>query len=212
MQFTPGQYYRTRDGRKARVLATDGGQDEPIIVLLDGKPESYSVEGIYHPERGECSLDLLSHWTTASTFIFPPGYVPHNPDGLTPEQVGEGWRLLAVQEFGKHDYKLLQFWYSWNAVWRPAFTANSKETFRIADSVPLPPLLQPWSCSEDVPVGAWLKRKNSQMPGLLIVGFAENGSSLYASPLSNYTWSKLSNYLFSLDRVTWHPCVKGAGK
>lgn len=34
----------------------------------------------------------------APNFGLPKGVKPHNPDNLTPEQVGEGWRLMAASE------------------------------------------------------------------------------------------------------------------
>lgn len=39
-------------------------------------------------------------------FGLPAGYTPHNPDNLTREQVGEGFRLLAdVEIWSRDDYK-----------------------------------------------------------------------------------------------------------
>jgi hypothetical protein len=62
--FKPGQEYRTRDGRRARVYATDGGWDYPVhgAIWFSGddiwEPDSWAVSG--HSYLGEGSdKDLM---------------------------------------------------------------------------------------------------------------------------------------------------------
>lgn len=57
------------------------------------KIECRIVQPQRKPKRGKYPND---------NFGLPAGYTPHNPDDLTREQVGEGFRLLADVEIGYH--------------------------------------------------------------------------------------------------------------
>ena len=57
------------------------------------KLECRIVQPKRKPKRGKYPND---------NFGLPAGYTPHNPDKLTREQVGEGFRLLATVEIGYH--------------------------------------------------------------------------------------------------------------
>lgn len=62
--------------------------DEELVKL-----ECRIVQPQRKPKRNEYPND---------NFGLPAGYKPHNPDSLTREQVGEGFRLLATVEIGYH--------------------------------------------------------------------------------------------------------------
>jgi hypothetical protein len=64
----------------------------------------------------------------------------HNPDGLTGEQVGIGWRLLTSEEFGK-TFEALEIWEGSGLGWAKctAPRVHLLETaFRIPSSTPWP--------------------------------------------------------------------------
>lgn len=55
--------YRTRDGRKVRVLCVDRVGNYPVVALL-GDGESlftFTAEGKHFPESGKHYLDLVEH-------------------------------------------------------------------------------------------------------------------------------------------------------
>lgn len=72
-------------------------------------------------------------------FIFPEGYVPHNPHGLTPEQVGEEYRLLCTLEVDGRHVGVADGWMG--NFWGHNYRGNQpKLTYRVPRSTPLPPL------------------------------------------------------------------------
>lgn len=74
----------------------------------------------------------------------PDGEEWHNPDGLTPEQVGAGFRLLTKREHrANQDKEIAQFWSvdSWDRRGFPNTRLNSNYSYRVPASTPflLPP-------------------------------------------------------------------------
>ena len=66
MKIEVGKFYRTRDGRKARIYALDGTDEYPIhgaILYLNGEWGSYvwNNAGCYLPTQPHPS-DLVSEW------------------------------------------------------------------------------------------------------------------------------------------------------
>ena len=68
MTITPG-YWKTRDGRKVRILCVDGPSDMPVIgyflsVNYPDPARSWSIEGRYHlgPDNPTSGCDLISPW------------------------------------------------------------------------------------------------------------------------------------------------------
>lgn len=72
-------------------------------------------------------------------FGLPAGYTPHNPDKLTREQVGEGFRLLAeVEIWHRFDFRLtIQLWNgsSWDD--NGWLGSASLTTYRVPINTPL---------------------------------------------------------------------------
>ncbi len=73
---------------------------------------------------------------------FPPlpeGLTWHNKDGLTPEQVGEGWRLLVQGEVIPTGS---QYWWVDGGTWHPSnrtmLHQNGRDTLRCPSSTPFP--------------------------------------------------------------------------
>jgi hypothetical protein len=66
MQIEVGKYYRTRDGRKARIYAVDGSGNAAIhgAVHHDGKWSTacWLSDGYYYDAKVPQSLDLISEW------------------------------------------------------------------------------------------------------------------------------------------------------
>jgi len=68
MEIKPG-YYKTRDGRKARVLCVDAPGDFPCVgyVLefdnLDISVKSWHKNGVFNSSQGTLKSDLIEPWT-----------------------------------------------------------------------------------------------------------------------------------------------------
>lgn len=64
--FTPGKFYRTRDGRKARIYATDGGISYSLHgATLDGgewMTRSWTKSGVFNRTSLNEGLDLIAEW------------------------------------------------------------------------------------------------------------------------------------------------------
>lgn len=73
-------------------------------------------------------------------FARPPyPHTLHNPDGLTPEQVGEDFRLLLPEELDGRHAKVATLWAPCERTWVKAVTANEREcTYRVPITVPWP--------------------------------------------------------------------------
>lgn len=68
MKLERDKFYRTRDGRKARVIATDLKSDYSCVAVVesnewDDRPNSYLSNGRTNPDR-EANRDLISEWPT----------------------------------------------------------------------------------------------------------------------------------------------------
>ena len=101
----------------------------------------------------------------------------HNPDNLTPEQVGEGYRLLLKSELIHRDYRAdIHCWLSLSKKWETTGWIGQAEelTFRVPLSTwPLPEHIGCCGC-------------DSGHPGVE----GEDGSD-YAAPTDNDTWNGL---------------------
>ncbi len=105
--------YRTRDGRKARVVCVDRKGEQPIVALLkDGSTDDccrlFTAEGKYWPySEKEQPEDLLSPW-------------------VDKPEVGEGFRLLEGDELPLASDEIWWKGYHWsNHSWH---YAGDKET------------------------------------------------------------------------------------
>lgn len=73
MKIEAGKYYRTRDGRKARVLCTDHVKlNYPVAGSIGGELYSWTGEGEFY--RGTINIiDLVAEWIDKPEL--PPGVV-----------------------------------------------------------------------------------------------------------------------------------------
>lgn len=54
----------TRDGRKVRVLCTDGPGEQPVVGLLDGFPTTWCLDGRFHVGHGrDHGADIVEKYT-----------------------------------------------------------------------------------------------------------------------------------------------------
>jgi len=112
------------------------------------------------------------------TLATPPDGRPlHNPDNLTAEQVGAGWRLLVVGEKQPkgYEYWTTKKWLSGNAIGETVDECNKDTTCRVPLSTPWPeaskpdPYAEPSTKTvelgpEDVPPGSVFSFPDWQQP------------------------------------------------
>ena len=111
LDFT--QPVQTRDGRKVRVLCTDGGGDYPVVGLYEwdgshGTLCRWTLSGVYHPS-GESNVDLeqappelVKRWVNIYKHPFD-GYIAsfilHETPNERPHDCIElGWEFLKAVE------------------------------------------------------------------------------------------------------------------
>lgn len=199
---------------------------------LEGKPVQYAApkqeRNVWHNAPSP-SFDPHSLWRRkpeASTAVLPPGMKWHNPDNLTPEQVGASWRLLVSEEVdGRYAGGRYEAQY-WNGQgWYSTGDAKSNTiTYRLPASVPVPPLPEPaplWSCAEDVPNG-YIRRKGQPEGWATIVGANSMGVSIVGyrrgfpdtASAHRIPYTRLDKWETSPDRSpgSWRECSKGDGK
>ena len=62
--FDPKKPCRTRNGRAARIICTDGKGDQPIIALIDYEDTDivtrFTTDGHWQIQNGECGNDLIN--------------------------------------------------------------------------------------------------------------------------------------------------------
>lgn len=91
-----------RDGKKPqKIYCADAPGEYPIHGRIEGKSIkdtscSWTEDGRYAKD-GESDYDLLLI-VPAALPALPDGREWHNPEKLTPQQIGEGYRMCAVGE------------------------------------------------------------------------------------------------------------------
>lgn len=69
MHFEVGKYYRTRDGRKARCIATDGAPSHPFLFVISGDGDfGVASSGRAISDLTVCDLDILGPWIERPVF------------------------------------------------------------------------------------------------------------------------------------------------
>jgi hypothetical protein len=101
---------QTRDGRKARIIATDAkGGDFPIIALVEcaggESTEGYKADGSYLVERREHGLDLINvpERRTVDAYVNEEAYCLV-PSKLLPANCRftyQGNKLIAAEVIGQ---------------------------------------------------------------------------------------------------------------
>jgi hypothetical protein len=122
-----GKFYRTRDGRKARIYATDGQSPLSIhgAIALDVGWNTFRWEknGSYYEGSEESQNDLIAEWIDKPQIdwsVMPEGAVAVAMDGKgtwrafpdkVPVKVGNGWvRAGAMKLYPNHRPKWTGDW------------------------------------------------------------------------------------------------------
>lgn len=220
MNITPG-FWKTHNGRKARVLCTDAPGNYPVIGYIENAAGgstlcSWNLGGL-NCINDYSTNDLVEPWTS-------PIAAGHNPDKLTEEQVevDKGWRLLSEGEHeANHDVCPAEWWYSPDARWIGAegrWICGHGQTLRtkMPPGYFLPKTKKRVPCGpEDFPPGScfkwshWREHEYSNViyrneTGIALIVSAGGGGTLTYSDLF-----KRDGALRSLDGgKTWLPCWK----
>lgn len=141
----------------------------PLVqALADGK--TVQVYNEDRPTLWQDSIDVNFGLTPQSYRIKPTSFPPipencvwHNPDNLTAEQVGDGWRLILPSELSKLDLDAINIhkWDPSDGRWDDTSWGGnfSGYTYRVPISTPFPcgsylkdgQLVKPWSLSRHIP-------------------------------------------------------------
>lgn len=171
----------------AKVVCRDGEPFEPLSFKGRGK---WSVVGYRSnnetPTKWDANgsfADLVTHHAdlmlSITAFPDPPaGEVWHNPENLTPEQVGEGYRLLLASEIStkRNAEYFIEYWHS-TGRWSNdgACGACQRDTYRVPSSTafhwdkPKEPTYRPFTFEEiQEHVGKVVKSKDGGVVELII--------------------------------------------
>lgn len=156
----------------------------------------------------------------------PSGMQWHNPDRLTPEQVGDGYRLCVPEELDGRHKGVAEYWYgpSWGSAGTAHLRSNGSITFRVPVTTPFPALPTPPSKvplgPEDVPPGSYIDCPGNKCAGWNAVLTVTPDGVILASPDSSgeiKTFLATWQYLVDMDaRILrpgseWTACEKMEG-
>lgn len=117
-------------------------------ILRTGHPWEYQPD--HHNWKKSEGFDpvyaLSQRWPIRLALAAPPDNRPlHNPDNLTAEQVGAGWRLLVAGEKQTHGYQYWasKKWFSGNVFDEVVDKCNRDTTCRAPLSIPWPEAPKP---------------------------------------------------------------------
>lgn len=88
MDFKVGQFYKTRDGRKAEILCVDLKGYQPVAIRIFNKDgdllELCELNGKYNDDPDESEFDLIEPWTESKprrlVWIYSDGTVRFSED------------------------------------------------------------------------------------------------------------------------------------
>lgn len=137
----------TEQAKQLRLAAT---------IIETGHPWEYNHDkDFWQKPSGTSVLFAVSEgWPIRLAFATPPdGRALHNPDSLTAEQVGAGWRLLAQ---GELKIPHAEFWAT-NEEWTRSTSEStfSNQTYRVPRSVPWPEAPKPFQLPPLPPGMQW---------------------------------------------------------
>jgi hypothetical protein len=210
----------------------------PIIqAFTDGKTvERYnSVTSAWDTVEEEIFPSFIYRIKPLEFPPLPEGLEWHNPEGLTPEQVGEGFRLLVTSEVNiipelclGSNTDFVEGWErgQWdNNGGRGLVGCVLDITYRVPISTPFPEppkkvVMVPWDSTHDFPKlpVIWIRGKDDYREHL-VIGYANPVTIITATCGScpvlesmhlNSDW-RHGSIEWSTDRKTWQPCEKPAG-
>jgi hypothetical protein len=142
---------------------------------------------------------------------FPPapeGTAWHNPENLTPEQVGvsEGWRLLLEDERVYQQDQCFE-----NRHWLGTCNyehgkMNRRLTYRTKRPLPTPPKRVPLE-AEDIPAVCWVRLAGTCY--MVTTVMPSSGVEIGGQSMS-FRHLQRVGYEYSADRKNWKPCSKEA--
>lgn len=198
----------------AKVVSRNGKNWTP--VLFEGRDEIYPIVGYLGSEDrvdvwrndGRCCVDINHRdlMLSVPTFPDPPeGEAWHNPHNLTPEQVGEGYRLLLRSELNRHEpVAFIEVWKSETWV-KPTIgfnACNYGNNYRVPALTPFhwdkpkEPVYRPFTFEEAKEhVGRVVKSKNKIVVELIV--HARDGGLIVGGFYKSY--QDLMDYYTFLD-------------
>jgi hypothetical protein len=202
----------------------------PIIqAFTDGKTvERYnSVTSAWDTVEEEIFPSFIYRIKPLEFPPLPEGKQWHNPNNLTLEQVGDGWRLLVDSEVDGESHCGCQYWDGGNGGWTETedWMWDKWSTIRVPISTPFPEppkkvVMVPWDSTHDFPKlpVIWIRGKDDYREHL-VIGYANPVAVITATCGScpvlesmhlNSDW-RHGSIEWSTDRKTWQPCEKPAG-
>lgn len=166
-----------------------------------------------HIEDRGISLDYLPMYPY---FVLEPiqDIAPgHNPDGLTVDQVGEGYRLMTLEEVDDKSFPFAgkcSVWERYTLKWGPEHGSGCSRlvTYRVRKE----PKLVPLTAEDWAGEGCWWVRQvnDSGKPyARMVVGLTHLGVVRLFDDVE-FSPSKLMEYAYerSRDLINWEPCSK----
>lgn len=107
MKIEAGKTYKTRSGRKVRVLCTDlRDATYPVVGVVDGddeRVEAFTADGRFNDEQRASPLDLVEEWREPMTCwatVAPNGdaYLFRTERHAREHADEKGWRLVKLVE------------------------------------------------------------------------------------------------------------------
>lgn len=130
---------KTEQAQQLR-LAADIFETGHPFEIRHGTSEKWHPSRVTHPARA-----VLEGWHLRPTLATPPDGRPlHNPDNLTAEYVGVGWRLIVK---GEPPHEAAEVWAHIEEAWQPRdcelvskpyMCFNDSDCYRVPLSVPWP--------------------------------------------------------------------------
>jgi hypothetical protein len=78
MNIQKGKFYKTRDGRKVEVYATNKGNHQPIHAAITSGGDfwtavTYDAEGRYNIDKSEHDFDIIEEWVSEGWIVLFDG-------------------------------------------------------------------------------------------------------------------------------------------
>lgn len=140
----PSQEVRDGNGKVVTNISYNKLSDYPVKGFVEGIMYSWTENGVYY--RGEPDRPDNLFLATTSRPQLPEGEVEHNPNNLTPTQVGDGYRLYVTSELDGRHWECTDVWEYRNSSWvtnppdkqKMRFGYNTGMTYRVPASTPYP--------------------------------------------------------------------------
>jgi len=131
MKIESGKYYKTRDGRKARIYATDGDGDYPICgAILDDngwQPAIWDSKGRgYAKVMLQSAIDIISEWRDAP--IVNWSAMPAWCNYVAMDEDGAWYAYIEEPDTDSHSWSNKSHCYFIPKQYAPTFTGEWKDS------------------------------------------------------------------------------------